>query len=166
MLRSRHNSNVANLLWKNSDMVKNGMLSLLLITVFAGRPTYAFSLRDLLGPSLENVCFSFSLEVRPSRPGSGKRVADLGALVMNATIKNNSNFYVTGVEFKCSLFDEDQNRIVKEYKKSMGIDYDWSGKYPAIPPGGTSTWRTELSGPGFMNTRSGECALTKVKGEK
>lgn len=147
--------------------------SILFLALGANNSAVAWSLDDLVdkfvGPSKDDVEVSFSWG----------RVPEKVTLIMRSTyqwentrifasIRNNSEYYLTAISCECDFFDREGNRLDNDYL----VRIEGSG---ALRPNGTGTWFEDIS-VGFSHgiTRDEviarlatvSCELVSVEGEK
>lgn len=121
--------------------------------------THAWSLKDavnnLVGPSIEDVAYSYRLVQRRDESHLGCH----NAIIL--TIQNKSDFYISSARMECDVFDAKKNRL----EKSKDVSFNDMFSSGEIAPGNTTTWESPLcergNVAGFI-----ECKLINVKGKK
>ena len=116
-------------------------------------------------PTINDLTFSY--EVR--QPNKGEVYAKNGStprLLIEATMKNNSKFYVYGLSYACEYFDSNKKKL--QDKSKLYVDFsEGSGSLArtAIAPGNSVTWiaydKTLANAP----IAYGKCELSSVEND-
>ena len=124
---------------------------------------YAWSPWDLIGPSVDEVGFSYSWRhaTKADRPTLFEPWHPI-RVIIQTTLKNNSHYYLNYVEFECDFYDANKNRLSKNEKFTSAFREEKGD----IAPGNSSVW-TFVSFNENLSTASGaECKLTRARGNK
>jgi len=135
-----------------------------------GQLVHAWSPWDLIGPSVDDIGFSYTWrhatrEDQPRLPSSWHVPPHLSPkiiLVIQATLKNNSSYYLTNVEFECNFYDSNHNRLEKNEKFNSALRSEKGD----IAPGNSIVWTFESYNSTLSTASNAECKLTRAIGNK